>query len=82
MGMPTFDHALKTAEIMLEQLQRKVVPRERPLCGDATFDELRRDLYASEEWARQRAREGIERARAELAKIRDEIYWRDEDLPF
>jgi uncharacterized protein (DUF2164 family) len=32
-------------------------------------------------WYRQPAREGIARARAELAKMRDEIYWRDED-PF
>jgi len=82
MGKPTFDQALKTAEIMLEQLQRKVAPRERPLPSGDAFDELRRDLYASEEWARQRAREGIERARAELASVRDDIYWRDEDLPF
>jgi hypothetical protein len=35
-----------------------------------------------EEWIRKRAHEGIERARAELARTRDDIWWRDEDLPF
>jgi hypothetical protein len=33
-------------------------------------------------WCRKRAREGIERARAELKSVRDDLWWRDEDLPF
>jgi hypothetical protein len=33
-------------------------------------------------WAKTRAREGVQRARAELAQARDAIFWRDEELPF
>jgi hypothetical protein len=33
-------------------------------------------------WCRKRAREGIERARAELASLRNDIYWPDDKLPF
>jgi hypothetical protein len=33
-------------------------------------------------WYKKRAREGIERARAELARTRDDIYWPDSSLPF
>jgi hypothetical protein len=33
-------------------------------------------------WAKSRAREGVQRAPAELAQARDAIFWRDEELPF
>jgi hypothetical protein len=44
---------------------------------------LRRSLGSGNtDWISKRAREGIESARAELAKMRAEIWWPDDKLPF
>jgi hypothetical protein len=51
--------------------------------ADDVLERLHCDVGAGDvPWYRKRAREGIEAARAELAKMRDDIWWRDEDLPF
>ena len=51
--------------------------------AEEMLERLQRGVGSSEiPWYKKRAREGIERAREELARMRDDIYWRDEDLPF
>jgi hypothetical protein len=62
-----FERELNGAQILLERIHNKIGQKV------GTDDEG---------WIRKRAREGIAAARAELAKLRDDIWWRDEDLPF
>jgi hypothetical protein len=51
--------------------------------AEEALERLQQGIGSSDiPWYRKRAREGVESARAELAKMRDDIWWRDEDLPF
>jgi hypothetical protein len=48
----------------------------------SSFERELRNAEQLLERLQQAAELRIARARAELASLRDEIYWRDEDLPF
>jgi hypothetical protein len=51
--------------------------------AEEMLERLHRDVGTGDvPWYRKRAREGVERARAELAKTRDDIYWPDDKPPF
>jgi hypothetical protein len=56
---------------------------ERALRGaERQLERIQTKLGTEEDWVRNRAREGISAARAELAKMRAAIWWSDDALPF